>query len=210
MFSDIKRILLRSSSYEICISNALAIQTLYLYGTILSGVNPFSIFSGLLLYSFHEYASHRFILHYTHTSQLYHYLHGNHHANPFGRSIHIPILYSTLFHMLYFYMLYTYTSFLNAVNVMCTYQVCYIVFEHMHKEVYHPSWDARYVEQFRTFHMYHHMTNKNMAYSFSTPLWDILCGTFPHDVLEYNWFAFVPLPFLGFYLGTDCKRKKII
>jgi hypothetical protein len=54
--------------------------------------------------------------------------------------------------------------------------------------------------------MYHHTVNKNKGYAFTTPTWDILYGTFPTEVLGYNWFAYLPIPVISFYVGTFSKQ----
>jgi len=157
----------------------------------------------MILFTWYEYMSHRFILHFVNDGVIYHYLHGNHHLKPNGTSIHIPILYTTISHLFYFFLL-SHWSYQAAYNAMAAYQVCYVIFEHIHREAHHPRWLLRN-DMFRISHMYHHTRNKNKGYAFTTPTWDLLYGTFPHDALTYNWFAYVPIPVISFYLGTDVR-----
>ena len=191
---------LRSSSYGICMGTATTILGFYMYH--LTEILPLWNIIGMVLFTLNEYMSHRFILHHYNDGELYHYLHGNHHMRPFGSGIHIPILFTTTMSVGFFYIGWIYFSFIKAVNMMLAYQLSYILFEHIHKEIHHPSWFKNERDPFRLFHMYHHMKNKNRAYSFSVPLWDLVFGTFPHDTLTYNWFAFVPIPFFSFRYGT--------
>jgi hypothetical protein len=194
------RFLLTSSNYHLCIGTAFFIQVVCFGGALWTGWNPIWNAIGVVLFTWYEYVSHRFILHYTNDGQLYHYLHGNHHLKPHGKSIHIPILYTTVSSLFYFYVL-SYISYQAAWNAMTAYQVCYIIFEHIHMEVHHPHWFQREYT-FRISHMYHHTVNKNKGYAFTTPTWDILYGTFPTEVLAYNWFAYLPIPVISFYFGT--------
>ncbi len=90
---------------------------------------------------------------------------------------------------------------------MTAYQACYLIFEHIHMEVHHPHWFQQEYT-FRISHMYHHTMNKNKGYAFTTPTWDILYGTFPTEVLAYNWFAYLPIPVISFYFGTYPFSKR--
>jgi len=201
---------LRSSSYAICMGTALtslALYSVYAYNEYKIERDLLWNFYGMVLLTFNEYMSHRFILHFSHDSKTYHYLHGNHHLKPLGNSIHIPILYTSTMQFFFFWLAYTYMSFQHAVNLLVGYQLSYIIFEHIHMEVHHPRLFLNENETFRVFHMYHHTVNKHMAYSFSVPFWDIVFGTFPNDVLTYNMFAFVPVPFLSFYFGVQHKQS---
>jgi hypothetical protein len=184
---------------------ASTVFAFYIYHVSQTEFLPLWNIIGMLIFTFHEYMSHRYILHQYNDGSIYHYLHGNHHSKPFGPSIHIPVLFSSIINVLYFYLGWTYFSFEKSVNMMMSYQLCYISFENIHKECHHPLWFKNERDPFRLFHMYHHMKNKNRAYSFSVPLWDLLFGTFPHDTLTYNWFAFVPIPFFSFKYGTAAR-----
>jgi hypothetical protein len=86
----------------------------------------------------------------------------------------------------------------------------YMMFEHIHKEIHQPYWFPGDHHTFRMFHMYHHLRNKRYAYSFTVPLWDILFGTFPHDILCCNPIAYIPIPFLSFYFGMHDARQDVI
>ena len=196
------RALIKSSSYTTCILPAINILGFYAQNVYNIGLSIPCTLCGILLLTWTEYIMHRFILHYSHTGSTYHYLHGNHHAYPHGKSIHIPILFSSIINCAYFYIALTILSFKSSVNLMMAYQASYILFEHVHMEVHHPYFFLNRNEPFRAFHMYHHLTNKHLAYSFSMPLWDLVFGTFPHDAMTVNWFAYVPIPIISFQFGT--------
>lgn len=194
------RILLCSSSYNICIGTAISILGYYSYQLYQTEMLFLWNMIGMIIFTLHEYLSHRFILHFYNDGIIYHYLHGNHHFKPLSKSIHTPILFTSIVNILYFY-LGCYISFKHSINIMTGYQISYIIFEHIHKEIHHPTLFLN-DDTFRLFHMYHHMRSKHKAFSFSVPLWDIIFGTFPNDILIYNWFAFIPIPFISFKYGT--------
>ena len=195
-------ILLKSSSYNICIGNALLVTTASAYGIYATHLDLLWNLYGMVWFTLSEYLFHRFILHFVNSGTIYHYLHGKHHMKPRGRSIHIPILYTLTTRALSFATLYYFFTPSATYNCMFAWELSYIFFEHIHREIHHPSLFPSDQEKFRVFHMYHHLTNKHMAYSFSVPTWDILFDTFPLDAMGYNMFALIPIPFLSFYYGT--------
>lgn len=199
------RLLLTSSNYKLCIGTAFLLELYYAYGVSIHGFHFGWSMTGMILFTWYEYMSHRFILHAVNDGTIYHYLHGNHHLRPYGKSIHVPILYTVTSVIGYWHIFALLVgNRIAAYNVMAMHQCCYIMFEHIHMEVHHPTWLITN-DMFRVLHMYHHTRDKNKGYAFTTPTWDLLFGTFPHDVLKYNWFAYLPIPVLSFYLGTTTK-----
>ena len=201
------QLLLTSSNYNLCIGTASIIQLLYMYYVYHEGISFYWNLSGIVMFTWGEYIYHRFILHYTYNGTLYYYLHGKHQLKPYGKSIHTPILYTIILNIISYYLL-TYISYKAAVNMMCTNQFCYIIFENLHMEAHHPYFFNN-DDTFRISHLYHHTHNKKIAYAFSAPTWDIVFGTFPHEVLTYNWFALLPIPLLSYYIGTAPHTKTI-
>jgi len=200
------QLVLTSSNYNACMGAALTTLSLYLYGMYQLGLQPFWNITGIMGWTFTEYILHRYILHYTNDGTLYYYLHGKHHIKPLGKSIHVPILYTLISNAFVFYLL-SHFSYGIAVNLLGGHQLSYILFEHIHLDVHHPTWIVKN-DMFRTSHMYHHTRNKQKAFAFTAPTWDILFNTFPDDILTYNWFAFVPIPVLSFYFGTAPRQSQ--
>jgi sterol desaturase/sphingolipid hydroxylase (fatty acid hydroxylase superfamily) len=183
------------------------IQLIYIYGVYHTGIYFYWNLSGIVLFTLIEYVYHRYILHHTNDGQLYYYLHGKHHLKPHSMSLHVPILYLIILNILCYYAT-SYISRIASVNMMLTVQFSYIIFENLHREAHHPYF-LKNIDAFRISHLYHHTYNKNMAYAFSAPTWDIVFGTFPHDVLAYNWFALIPIPLLSYYIGTSPHTNTI-
>jgi sterol desaturase/sphingolipid hydroxylase (fatty acid hydroxylase superfamily) len=201
------KMLLTSSNYKLCMCTSSIIQLMYLYGIYHTGIYFYCNLSGIVLFTLIEYIYHRYILHYTNDGELYYYLHGKHHLKPHSMSLHVPILFLIILHVISYYTL-SYISHHVAVNVMCMAQFSYIIFEHLHMEAHHPYF-LKHTHTFRISHLYHHSHTKKLAYAFSSPTWDIVFGTFPHEVLTYNWFALIPIPFLSYYIGTAPHTKTI-
>lgn len=200
-------LLLTSSNYKLCMGTSSIIQLLYMYGVYRTGIYFYWNISGIVLFTLIEYVYHRYLLHYTNDGNLYYYLHGKHHLKPFSKSLHVPILYLIMLNVICYYLL-SCISHSIAVNIMTTVQFSYIIFEHLHMESHHP-YLLKGDYTFRISHLYHHSHSKNMAFAFSAPTWDIVFGTFPHDVLAYNWFALIPIPLLSYYIGTSPHTNTI-
>jgi len=204
---NMRRIVLTSSNYKVCIGAACIIQAIYLYGVYHTGIHIGWNLCGMAYCTFLEYIYHRFLLHYAEDHPIHYYLHGKHHLKPFSPSIHVPVLYTYLLNLGAYY-LTSLISPIASMNIMVMYQFCYIIFEHIHMEAHHPQFLIGH-DSFRISHLYHHMKNKHLAYAFSTPTWDIVFGTFPHEVLTYNWFALCPIPLLSYSWGTTPQTSTI-
>lgn len=188
-------LLLKSSSYLLCMANAVTLGSLYLYNT--SRFEMHSIASGVVLFNLLEYLYHRVVLHFTTQGIIYHYLHGNHHIKPNGRSLHTPMLFVFILNAIYYFSMRLYFNVNTSSNVGTGITIGYIIFENIHKEAHHPYFlsDKNII---RNYHMHHHTGSKFKAFSFSVPTWDIIFGTFPYEFATYNIIALVPIPFVSF------------
>jgi len=202
------RLFIRSSRYDICIINSLVLLSLYVY--FVETFYFYSFCNGVALATLAEYLYHRFVLHYSTDGTLYYYLHGHHHLKPHSSSIHLPILYVDMNHAITIYIGSHYFTMPHVFSAMIAGILTYMTFEFIHKEVHQPNLLTRENEPIRMFHMYHHTRNKNLAYGFTVPTWDILFGTFPDDILCYNPLALLPIPFLSFYYGVHDTRDDVI
>jgi hypothetical protein len=164
---------------------------------------------GLCGWSGWEYIYHRYLMHYTNTGNFQYFLHGHHHSYPDKNSIHLPLFQ-------YFLMLYPFYVVLQKVggfnhneniNYTIGHLIALFIFENTHKEIHKPYWITDPNVGFRVSHMYHHKTDKNMAFCFTSPVFDILFNTFPHDKLSYNFIALLPLPIISYMFGTCVKPQ---
>jgi hypothetical protein len=197
-----KKLLFSSNSYNIFLYNYtfwLSIQILYV---IYNGFNINSFIAGLFLWSFWEYFYHRFILHFLENTVYYYKLHGFHHIYP-NKSTHIPGFQYLIVESFILLMTYIFNS-----KYVYSYSIGHMIglfsFENMHYYIHKNSdSDVIYIK----YHMYHHKKSHKKAHCFTSPLFDILFNTFPYDKFYYNFFAFIPIPYLSFMYGVNYKKN---
>jgi hypothetical protein len=203
----IKKILFTSSNYNIFVTVNILFISFY-YSVLLQKFKTFYFLLGIFCWSGWEYIYHRFIMHYTNTGKLYYFIHGHHHIYPNKNSIHIPLFQYFLILFPFYYLLQYIFRFNHNENISYTIgHLCSLfIFENTHKEIHQPYWITDKNASFRISHMYHHNKDKNKAYCFTSPLFDIIFGTFPNDVLSYNFIALLPIPFISYIYGTFPKK----
>ena len=148
---------------------------------------------GYLFWSFWEYTYHRFIMHGLKDTVYYYKLHGYHHAHPM-RPSHIPIFQYLLVSPTFFVAAY----YMNP-SIVYSYALGHLsglyCFEQMHHFIHN---DVKQEQIYTKYHLYHHRQS-NTAFCFTTPCFDILCGTFPDKMFSYNFIAMLPIPYFSFY-----------
>jgi hypothetical protein len=179
VFKKINYILYTSSNTDLFNLNFYIWFLIKLTASIYYGFNMNYVIYGYMLWSFWEYAYHRFIMHGLKNTIYYHKLHGYHHLHP-SKPSHIPIfqyiIVSPVFFMLSSYFNPSYV-FSYAIGHLCG----LYCFEKMHYLIHT---DVNEVRIYTKYHLYHHKYS-SLAYCFTTPCFDILCGTFP-DKFTYN------------------------
>lgn len=162
------------------------------------GINIYFIIYGFLCWSFWEYIYHRFAMHGLKHTVYYHKMHGYHHMYP-SKPSHIPVFQYFLVSPVFFIASY----YMNP-SIVYSYSVGHLYglycFETMHKFIHN---DTTMEQIYSKYHMHHHK-NSNMAFCFTSPCFDILCGTFPSETFTYNYIALLPIPYIGF-LGLSEK-----
>ena len=165
------------------------------------GIDISYILCGIFCWSFWEYAYHRFAMHGLKNTDYYYKMHGHHHTYPQKRS-HIPIFQYLIVYPLFYFML-LYGLQLHP-SVILSYSIGHFIglfcFEKMHSFIHN---DVQKVQIYSKYHMHHHQ-NSRKAFCFTSPLFDILCGTFPYDKFSYNMIALLPIPYVSFY-GVTAK-----
>ena len=206
LYSYTKKILFTSSNYYLCvISNIIFI--LFYYFILLINFEFIYFILGLMCWSMWEYIYHRYLMHFTNSGKLYYLIHGHHHMYPDKKSIHLP-LFQYFIVLIPFYVFLKFIFLLNHnqnINYTLGHLFALFFFENIHKEIHNPYWITDKNAGFRISHMYHHNKNKNKAFCFTSPLFDILFGTFPNEVLSYNFIALLPIPYLSYIYGTYSK-----
>jgi sterol desaturase/sphingolipid hydroxylase (fatty acid hydroxylase superfamily) len=134
---------------------------------------------GILIWTYMEYALHRWVFHYEPTSKIGKYiffiLHGVHHAYPLdstrlvmppAASIPIASLFMSLFgthHDWYF------IGFISG----------YLVYDTVHYATHHMPMKSKAGRFLKQYHMKHHFEDEHSAYGVSNPAWDFVFGTIP-------------------------------
>lgn len=163
------------------------------------GINTFFIIYGFLFWSFWEYIYHRFIMHGLKNTIYYYKMHGHHHIYPTKPS-HIPVFQYIIVSPLFFISSY----YINP-SFIFSYTIGHLsglyCFEKMHYFIHN---DINKEKIYTKYHLYHH-SHSQKAFCFTSPCFDILCGTFPEDIFDYNFMAVLPIPYISFY-GVSEKQ----
>lgn len=137
---------------------------------------------GALLWTFMEYAIHRWAFHYEPKSgfgKYVHFLvHGVHHDYPRDSTrLVMPLLVSVPLA----------AAFYLAFAVFGDYQMVlfggfiagYVAYDSMHYAVHHFPMKSRIAKFMKHYHLRHHYNDEHTAYGISSPLWDYVFGTTP-------------------------------
>lgn len=165
------------------------------------GINGLYILYGILCWSFWEYIYHRFAMHGLKNTDYYYKMHGHHHTFP-NKQSHVPIFQYLIICPLFYLTLYCFHISHSAIlSYLIGHFIGLFCFEKMHSFIHN---DINKLQIYSKYHMYHHQ-NSNKAFCFTSPSFDILCGTFPNDTFSYNSIALIPIPYISFY-GITYKK----
>ena len=164
-------------------------------------LNIYFVLCGFLFWSFWEYIYHRSIMHGLKNTIYYYKMHGHHHMYP-SKPSYIPVFqYIIVFPM--FFM----SSYIIEPSFVFSYLLGHMCglycFESMHYFIHN---DINKEKIYTKYHFYHH-SHSQKAFCFTSPCFDILCGTFPNDIFNYNFIALLPIPYISFY---GVSEKKVI
>ena len=139
----------------------------FLYNPLLACLGWFAL--GVFIWSFYEYALHRWILHHTPFFKDTHQLH--HDAPKDYIAIH-PIM--TLLSYLLFWFLFGFTT---ANPIMAGFSVAYFIYSVEHTMFHYARiTPGHLLYRLKRLHAIHH--RKNVNFGVSSPLWDIVFGTY--------------------------------
>jgi 4-hydroxysphinganine ceramide fatty acyl 2-hydroxylase len=137
---------------------------------------------GIVVWSFTEYALHRFVFHYQPSSPLgqrIHFIfHGVHHDYPSDShrlvmppSVSLPL--AVLFYLLF-------KSLLGNIYVspfMAGFLIGYLFYDMTHYAVHHFNMHSKFWLALKHHHMKHHYQDSAKGYGVSSPVWDKIIGT---------------------------------
>ncbi len=139
--------------------------------------------AGILLWTLIEYLLHRFLFHFRpkgdRVKMFFFLAHGYHHEFPGDRMrlVAPPLMFVTL--ALIFGVLYrvafggSYWAQLFAGTV-----TGYLGYDCVHYYTHHATPRSRVGKYLRSYHLLHHFQDSDNRYGISTPLWDLVFGTF--------------------------------
>jgi len=165
------------------------------------GINLYFVLYGFLLWSFWEYIYHRFIMHGLKNTIYYYKMHGHHHMYP-SKPSHIPVFQYIIVFPIFFM-----SSYVVEPSFIFSYLLGHMsglyCFESMHSFIHN---DIKKEKIYTKYHLYHH-SHSQKAFCFTSPCFDILCGTFPNEKFSYNFIGILPVPYISFY---GISEKQII
>jgi sterol desaturase/sphingolipid hydroxylase (fatty acid hydroxylase superfamily) len=146
---------------------------------------------GILLWTLIEYTLHRFIFHFPahgkNMERIIFLFHGVHHAQPQCKTrlvmppaVSIPLafifygLYSMVFDVLAKTPWWIYPVFAGSI-------LGYLVYDMIHYATHHLPMRTGYAKFLKRYHMQHHFKTPDQRFGVSSPLWDLVFNTHPHE-----------------------------
>lgn len=181
-------------------ASAAAARASTIDGLALAG----AIAAGVAAFSFVEYAVHRWLLHALAMRlgpRAYELAHGGHHRKPGDPSRRaVPLLYTVPVSAMLVGLARAAGGPGTGLGIAAGLLAGYVVFELVHAAVHTPRWGSR-LKPLRRHHARHHHVDEGAAFGVSSPLWDWLLGTMPHQ--PHPW-AVCPSP------GDDTDHSEAI
>lgn len=168
--------------------------------------------SGTMFYTFIEYWFHRVILH-----QWLKMAHDNHHRLPRNlRIIATPILPVQIYGLL------TMVVSVYALGRKIAYPINggvalgQITMDTVHV-LFHSDFRPWYLESARSYHLFHHFADEDVAHGLTTSFWDMVFGTLPDNwyvYKKYPWMRYIQVPFplvnfiiISLLIGDTTKQQ---
>jgi sterol desaturase/sphingolipid hydroxylase (fatty acid hydroxylase superfamily) len=153
---------------------------------------PSGFLTGLFVWTFTEYAAHRFLFHYRprtrRQERVLFLFHGVHHAQPHSKTrlvmppvVSLPL--AVLFYVAFRLILGTVLGAPQWVPPLFSGFVAgYLAYDMLHYATHHFPMRRGYWKYLKRYHMQHHFKTPNQRFGVSSPLWDAVFKTKPADV----------------------------
>lgn len=137
---------------------------------------------GIFVWTFAEYALHRFVFHYepkTDWGKRLHWLmHGVHHDYPQdAKRLVLPPGLSIIFSTILFIFFYLFIPIPTIYPYFSGFLLGYLFYDIGHYAIHHFSFKSNFFKKIKLHHMKHHYVEPNESYGVSSPLWDIIFRT---------------------------------
>ena len=145
---------------------------------------PFLLVGGVLSWGLIEYLLHRFIFHHSAQShlarQLIYHAHMSHHENPLAHSKHLAsMLLSAPVAIAYWLLCWAITQSLAAASYLFIGMSCgYFIYQWLHFYSHHRKSRSGILRYLRRYHQLHHHQTPDLRFGVTSPLFDLLFGTF--------------------------------
>ncbi|MGE5682388.1 MAG: sterol desaturase family protein [Bacillota bacterium] len=146
------------------------------------------IFFGLIIWTFTEYALHRFVFHYTPKSKigekLHFIFHGVHHDYPKdSRRLVMPPSVSIPLTFIFLYLFKNILGSYYTPPFFAGFMIGYLSYDMLHFAIHHYNFQNSIFLFIKKHHLKHHYMDNNKGFGVSTPVWDIVYKTdFPDSV----------------------------
>jgi sterol desaturase/sphingolipid hydroxylase (fatty acid hydroxylase superfamily) len=149
---------------------------------------------GLFLWTLTEYTLHRFVFHYEprtpRQQRMIFLIHGIHHAQPQDKTrLVMPPVVSVPLALVYYGLLSLILGPLLGIPhwvnpIMSGLISGYLVYDLTHYATHHFALRRGYPKFLKRYHMKHHYKTPDQRFGFTSPLWDMVFGTFPKEDLQ--------------------------
>jgi sterol desaturase/sphingolipid hydroxylase (fatty acid hydroxylase superfamily) len=159
---------------------SLSVHALPVGGIALSAV------FGLLVWTLSEYFLHRVVFHYQAKSRLGKYLvymfHGVHHDAPRDKTRLVMPPAGAVIVMCILWLVFSLVVPAPWIEPFVAFFIIgYLIYDYIHYATHHFPMKNRALHFLKVYHLQHHYGEKGLRYGVSSPLWDLLFGTYPRD-----------------------------
>jgi sterol desaturase/sphingolipid hydroxylase (fatty acid hydroxylase superfamily) len=139
-------------------------------------------FLGIVVWTFTEYALHRFIFHYQLKSEigkrLHFILHGVHHDYPKdSRRLVMPPSVSIPLALFFYFLFISLLGHTFILPFFAGFLTGYLFYDTNHYAIHHFNMHGKIWLAIKNHHMKHHYQNPELGYGVSQPAWDYIFGT---------------------------------
>lgn len=142
--------------------------------------------AGLITWTLTEYLLHRFLFHYPAKSRLGRWLvflfHGVHHDAPRDRTrLVMPPAAAVLILACLWFLFSLFIPYPLIEPFIAAFVVGYLIYDYIHYATHHFPMKHPVLRFLKRYHMHHHYTSDEGRFGVSSPLWDIVFGTYPRQ-----------------------------
>ncbi len=146
----------------------------------LNGIGLFV--GGIIMWTFTEYALHRYVFHYHPTSEfgkrIHFFMHGVHHDYPNdSRRLVLPPAMSIPLAIGFYFLFKAIFPGEFHYPFYAGFVLGYLVYDMIHYAVHHADFTNKYWIALKTHHLKHHFKDPDKGYGVSSPIWDVLVGS---------------------------------